>query len=796
MAISSQHQSSLIQGISQQADSSRGTASAEDQYNCLNEVLDGVVSRMGSSVVGAFARSYGDPFVHRAVRSGDERYLFVVEDGQLTIINEASGALCTVSGSIAAYLAHEGVARKAFQAVSVGDTTFLLNRERPVSMGTARSPVRPNWGCAHFRAGAYSTRYTLSITVAGTTYTATAATPDNSIEFNAAFIQTRHLASLIHNALTGTVFPTILSEKNLSFSSSLHASTVVIVGPAGVQFGLDTADGTGGQQFRCFVDEVRTLDDIPSACRAGYVLAVSPQGGMAKERYWLQYSGSSTTGRWDEVVKPDTPLGLDGSTMPHLLVNTGLNTFEVKPGAWGVRVAGDGQNSAQDPSFVGRSIRSLQFIGGRLACISEYTAVLSKARNAYVFFPDTLQTALDTAPIDYDVSNGSSTLIEHCLTAGSKLQFWGDSQQTYLETGDEALKEETTAILPLSNYEYDGECPPQAIGMASLMFGSSVADWTQITEIFLRGATFQGEIAITAHVPKLLTGTLRNLAVGQAAGTAVGKALAISSGDLTRAYLYQWYNNGTDRVQSAWNKWTFPAVNKLLWVGIYRGSAYLLIQWPESRVTLEAIRLDSTGSETTQAFPLRLDHLVTDEHASWNAAQGYWEVSLPYSVTEARRGLFSCWVRLDGSGVRRGRRASFSWVNSRTIRVSAPSFSFGVIPAARRRFSRIYARDEQGQPVVHDKLLVKKIVVSHKGTADYLARLHKVDGTVQEQRYLSRTLGDPTLTNEQVAIKTGSFTVDVNSETEDTDVELVNDTPFPAVWTGAKIIYDLTTRIA
>ncbi|UIY29180.1 hypothetical protein LZK73_21850 [Neorhizobium galegae] len=118
--------------------------------------------------------------------------------------------------------------------------------------------------------------------------------------------------------------------------------------------------------------------------------------------------------------------------MPHLLVNTGLNAFEVKQATWGTRVAGDGQYTSVDPSFVGYPIRSLQFISGRLAAISEFNTILSRSRNAYVFFPDTAQTNLDTAPVDYDASNGSSTLIEYAVVAGGKLQFWGDGQQTYL----------------------------------------------------------------------------------------------------------------------------------------------------------------------------------------------------------------------------------------------------------------------------------------------------------------------------------------------------------------------------
>ncbi|NKW09138.1 hypothetical protein HGG76_02515 [Ochrobactrum tritici] len=96
---------------------------------------------MGSTVRAAFAATYDEPYVHEMVRSGDEQYNIIIEGGSLRIFNRVTGQEAAVSGDIGNYLAQSGPARKAFQAVTVGDTTFLLNRQRVVSMSGITTPV-------------------------------------------------------------------------------------------------------------------------------------------------------------------------------------------------------------------------------------------------------------------------------------------------------------------------------------------------------------------------------------------------------------------------------------------------------------------------------------------------------------------------------------------------------------------------------------------------------------------------------------------------------------------------------
>lgn len=794
MPISSETHTSLIQGISQQAEISRGTASAADQENCLNEVLDGAVSRMGSVVISTFNASYTDPFIHEIIRNESEKYVVLIEGGNLRIFNRITGVEATITGSISSYLVQSGSARRSFQAVTVGDTTFLLNRTKVVAMGTTKSAKRPNQGCVYFRAGGYLVTYKLTLVVNGTAYNTSYTTPDNSTAANAAFITTDHVATEFMDALTTTVFPAISAGGGGTFTADRYGSTIVINGPAAATLDIRTSDGVGETHMKSFTDSVKTIADLPARCKDGYQVSVSPNAGANKERYFLEYDGGSDTGRWGEVVAPDVVLGVNASTMPHLLVNTGLNAFTVQAASWGSRVSGDGVYTSVDPSFIGYPIRSIQFISGRLAATSEFNMSLSRSRNAYVFHPDTAQTTLDTDPIDYDISNGSSTLIEYSVVAGGKLQFWGDGQQTYLDSGQDAIKESTTEVIPMANYEYDGNYPPRPMGMSSLVFGTTIGRWSKITEVFLRQGVPQGEIAVTDHVPRLLDGRIRGIAPGSAAG----KSFYLTENSLKTAYLYQSYNQGQERVQSSWNRWTFDTPSRILWVGIDRDTAYFLFQWV-GKVSLETVKLNAVGDEENERLPLRLDHRVSEAGSVF--ASGYYTVTLPYPVPTDMQQNFVCLERDDILGVsQRGRPIQLEWVNGTTVKVlssvASKKFYIGTIPVSKRRFSRFFARDRNDQPIIHDKLTILKGKVAHKDTTEYDVNVYKRDGSVATQTFIGRVLGDQTITNADVPIKTGSFPFSVNSEAEDAEIELVNKTPFGSTWTAIKYVYELTQRTA
>lgn len=375
--------------------------------------------------------------------------------------------------------------------------------------------------------------------------------------------------------------------------------------------------------------------------------------------------------------------------------------------------------------------------------------------------------------------------------------FWGDKQQTYLETGQEAIKQDTTDILPLANYEYDGYCPPKPLGMSSVLFGTSIGRYGRLTETFFSKGIPQGEIVITGHVPKLLKGRIKHIAASDASS----KVLVITTGNgPNTVWLYQAYNQGQDRIQSAWNRWTFPAVEKVLWASVHGDTAYFLFQWND-RCTIERLIMDNRGEgilvlEEDDLFPLRLDHRLASFRTP--KVNGKVTLALPYPVFGLKQNTFRAVAYNtvnDGVSSQRGKELNLKWNNPMSITVDTPhddiEFVFGSIPTATRKFTRFMATDRNDDPIHHEKLLIKDVVVGHTESVQYSVVVSKRDAEMStEQQWIGRSVGDPTPNNE-VVVEDGTFKVHVEAETEDVEITLKNDSAFPSIWTSMKYIYDL-----
>ena len=777
---------SLIQGISQQSTFSRPQASAEDQKNCLNDLLDGARARYGSRVLGSWDWDTEDAFVHQIERSETENYIVVIKGSNLKVLNLADGTDCTVTGDISAYLPHTGKTSQAFCAATVEDTTFIGNRQKIVQMDSATSPAREHWGLVHFRSASYFTTYTIHVNIGGSVYTAGYTTPDNSIAANAEYIATNRLAIAFAEALNA-VLPA-------GFGAYRRASSILISGNA--PFSIYTEDALGGKQMVAFTDRAKTLADLPEVAWNGYQVTIGSTKSAESSDYHLKYVGDEQDGVWEEVVAPDTKTSLAASTMPHILKNTGLNTFTVGPAPWGDRLAGDGVSTAKDPPFVGQTIKDIQFIDSRLAILTEGSFSLSRARNAYVFFPDTVQTDLATAPILYNVANGKVTLLTRGVVVSKRLQLWANKMQSSVSGGQDPLREDTAESPPLTSYEYDGKVPPQPLGRSGLVFCSGVGRWNRVLEVIYREGTPIGEIGLTDHCPRLIPGEVGMMSVG---GTA-NMLLVLSETIPNRLYVYQWFNVGEDRVQSAWNYWEMSQADGISWAGMTGSTVYLLVRHGDI-TALEAIETNAGGDEAGQV-PLRADHRLyeTELTTSHSAEDGLMEITLPWAYDDDSLVVFE---RLDDeeTGEQRGRQLPWSRVNSTTITFPTDNpdirFWLGARVPAERVFGKLYISDKEGT-VTTDRIQVDNVRVFHKDTTSYSVVITPVQGAVRKEDFTARRLGNPEVINNRVYVEAQgqSSLVKVGLTTDEFQVSLLNDTIYPSAWEAFEYIYTATKRYA
>jgi len=171
----------LIQGVSQQPDASRFAGQCDEQENALSSVADGLKKRPNTRHVGKLLSTAIDSnsFVHFINRSGTEKYV-IIHDGTylcayslidgseqpITVngveyLSTNSNGKYPISGT---YLASD-TARASLKALTIADSTFLLNTDQAVGLGTDKSPAVAKEALLFIKQGDYKKKYGFKTTV-------------------------------------------------------------------------------------------------------------------------------------------------------------------------------------------------------------------------------------------------------------------------------------------------------------------------------------------------------------------------------------------------------------------------------------------------------------------------------------------------------------------------------------------------------------------------------------------------------------------------------------------------------
>ena len=226
-------------------------------------------------------------------------------------------------------------------------------------------------------------------------------------------------------------------------------------------FLVEVTDGKGDTYMKAINghDEVPKFSDLPATkVKKGFVAKISGDRGSGQDDYYVQYKDSV----YKETFRPKYPLDtdasarseLDNTTMPMQLYKAfGTTTYNsttsstgdgiyfiLKPVTWSARTVGD-ETTAPFPSFADYeegtngvddalyTINDIFFHRNRLGFISDENVVLSEAAGYFNFFPNTVLSVLDTAPIDVAVSNNQVAILKSAIPFQENLLLFSDLQQ-------------------------------------------------------------------------------------------------------------------------------------------------------------------------------------------------------------------------------------------------------------------------------------------------------------------------------------------------------------------------------
>jgi hypothetical protein len=201
---------------------------------------------------------------------------------------------------------------------------------------------------------------------------------------------------------------------------------------------------------------------------------------------------------------------------------------------------------------VNRTINDIFFFKNRLGLLTDSNIIFSEADEYFNFFRTTSQQLLDSAPIDVGLSHTKVAQLQHALPFQEKLMLFSRQSQFVLR-GADLLTPKTVSISPVTEYDISDNIDPVALGNY-IYFPFKRDAFEGMYEYFVDNNTEVFEAnEITAQVPKLIPSNITHL-VGTASENMI---VAKSSNDDYTLFVYKYYWQNKEKIQSAWMKFTY-----------------------------------------------------------------------------------------------------------------------------------------------------------------------------------------------------------------------------------------------
>jgi hypothetical protein len=820
----------LIQGVSQQAAEQRRDSQAEAQFNCINSPKDGATPRHGADLTALITGDFTDAFPYELFRGPNERYRVLIKGGALRVFNVLTGAECTVTpiGAAASYLAVGGgaLAKDSFVAQTVDDFTFLANKTILPAMAATTSPARPNEGLVFIRAGGYMVKYTLTIHYAGGKHYWSYTTPGNADAENAVFVDTAQIAASLFRAMTNTVAASVpmpgsgglfggdtggaggvntgANAKSIiersgvipaGFTVEINGNLLRVARVDNAAFDISMTDGVGNQYSSAYKGNARSFGDLPKGGFDGFVLQVRGLKSDNADDYYVRYtSANNADGYWTETVAAGILTSLNPSTMPHYLVNTGLNTFELRVGVWSTRIAGDAESN-KEPSFIGKPIQDVYYDHKRLGFLTEGSTVWGKTGNPFTFFRDTVQTVLATDPIDTTLSApGKIGLFRKAIGVDESLYLWAQGIQLRATSGQDPFRQDTVETLPSTAYEFSEKADFTSVG-TSLFFATEPGDFSSIRQLIFQQGKPQGDTDVTAHVSEYIPEDVRDMT----ASDTLRLILVRSEQTPNALYAYNFLQQKQDLVQSAWNTWTLP-LGTILWASIDKATLSLGLQRPDGlALMLLPLRGNAVDNRVAgDTYRTRLDMRVTEEDCTvtYNPLTDTTSIVLPYAVALAEEAEVRVAIRTSGDTAphlrARGYVFNITDITGATITVqgnaAAYEFYAGFRATAIRDESEFHLRGPDGI-VPTERLRVDGFGLKYSKTGYTRIEVRTGFGrAVQSMEAGGLTLGasvEGATIGGVPGLVSGLMRIPVQADNGEARIRLINDSILPSRWQSA-----------
>jgi len=391
-------------------------------------------------------------------------------------------------------------------------------------------------------------------------------------------------------------------------------------------------DGTVSFQFQRYLSEQSNGTYVQS----GTAVTVSKTAhGLSngEELFILPTSGSGIP-----ITTKITVNSVSANTFSYTATNSATTSGNVSYGyTWSGRIAGD-EKTALEPSFVGTYIENLNFFRNRLVLLADESAILSAAGADYGrFFPETVQTLIDSDPVDLSCGGTSINLLVSSVAFANTLLLFSRHSQFRLDSGTNvgsAISPKTAGIAQMTNFEMDTSVDPIAVGR-NTYFPIPKGNFSGVREFFLPDSSGSVPLSedVTASIPRFIPSNLCNFT----SCVAEDAMVVISKDQPKRIYLYKFFFEEDTKLQSAWSYWEVKGSKSILGGGVKGSDLFAIVEYSDG-VYLERVSLRPEQVDAGTEIEILLDRKTTEAGCTTSLINSgalgvQTEITLPYPIS-------------------------------------------------------------------------------------------------------------------------------------------------------------------
>lgn len=271
-----------------------------------------------------------------------------------------------------------------------------------------------------------------------------------------------------------------------------------------------------------------------------------------------------------------------------------------------------------------KNINDIFFFKNRLGVLTNDSVVFSEADEYFNFFRTTTQSLLDSAPIDVGISHTKISLLKYAQAFQEKLMLFSAKTQFVLR-GADLLTPKTVTISPVTEYDVSESIRPLALS-SHIYFNFKRNSFEGLLEYTVDNNTeTYGAVEITEQVNKYIPSNIVRME-----GSAAENMIVVqSNSDYNKLFLYKYFWQGREKIQSSWMSFTFT--RKVISFKFIESTLYV-ITTDSDGTYLEEIPMENGLTDTGKDYSLLLDGRV-DGNSSYVGLGGWYpKGSTPLSI--------------------------------------------------------------------------------------------------------------------------------------------------------------------